>query len=380
MTPIPNCSRRSFLSLIGLAAFPAALARAADDAARPAPTTAPSAVGLTATRLPDNPIVRPDMMPKDDGRWSGDIGFPCLVRAPAWVDRPLGKYYLYFSAHHGTYIRLAYADRVAGPWTVYKPGTLRLSQVETANGLDPSPPPATAPADFDEASEKPVAERHVASPDVHFDPDRRQVRMYFHYWLPKLGHKSSVATSADGLKFDPRPGEIAGPYLRVFRRSGAYYGLDDRGMLLRSPDGLAPFESLSPAVRDAAAAASKSTAAAAHPAFRHGGVAVDGDTLTVFFSRVGDAPERLLATRLSLSGDPAGWRASPPTAVLEPERDWEGAGAELRPSAVTGQTHVRQLRDPFVFHDDGPGGDGRTYLLYAVAGETGIAVAELAGR
>ena len=40
-----------------------------------------------------------------------------------------------------------------------------------------------------------------------------------------------------------------------------------------------------------------------------------------------------------------------------------------------GQTNVRQLRDPFVFRED-----GKTYLFYAVAGETGIAMAELQMR
>ena len=73
------------------------------------------------------PILRPDMMPKDDGVWSGNLNFPCVIRVPDWVERPLGKYYLYFSAHHGSYIRLAYADRVTGPWKVYEPGTLRLA-------------------------------------------------------------------------------------------------------------------------------------------------------------------------------------------------------------------------------------------------------------
>src|SRR3954467_8870737 len=89
-----------------------------------------AAVPVKATRLPDNPILRPAMMPQDDGEWSGNLNFPSVIRVPAWVAKPLGKYYLYFSAHHGTYIRMAYADRVEGPWTVYAPGTLRLEQVE----------------------------------------------------------------------------------------------------------------------------------------------------------------------------------------------------------------------------------------------------------
>jgi hypothetical protein len=45
---------------------------------------------------------------------------------PDWLPNPLGKYYLYFSHHKGDYIRMAYADSLAGPWTVYEPGTLTL--------------------------------------------------------------------------------------------------------------------------------------------------------------------------------------------------------------------------------------------------------------
>jgi hypothetical protein len=309
-------------------------------------------VAVKATRIGDAPILRPDMMPKDDGVWSGNLNFPCVIRVPEWVERPLGRYYLYFSAHHGSYIRLAYADQITGPWKIHEPGTLRLEEVERANGADRT------------------EQRHVASPDVHVDNERRQFRMYFHYFLPKLGHKSSVAFSTDGLKFDPRPGAIAGPYLRAFPRDHAWLAVDDAGVLLRSPDGIEPFKPLSDAVKQISTGNPKT----AH--FRHGGLLPDGgDRLGVFFSRVGDAPERILFTQVRLTDDPSSWRATPPVPVLEPERDWEGARADLVPSTIMGQTNVRQLRDPFVFREG-----GKTYLFYAVAGETGIALAELQVR
>ena len=41
------------------------------------------------------------------------------------------RYYLYFAHHKGSYIRLAFADAVAGPWTVYEPGVLSLEVVYT---------------------------------------------------------------------------------------------------------------------------------------------------------------------------------------------------------------------------------------------------------
>ena len=50
-----------------------------------------------------------------------------------------------------------------------------------------------------------------------------------------------------------------------------------------------------------------------------------------------------------------------------------GADAPLVPSVrSTAYGHVNQLRDPAVFAED-----GQVYLLYAVAGESGIAIAEI---
>ena len=70
---------------------------------------------VTATRLGDRPIIVPEM----DTRMSGNIQGPSLIKVPEWIENPLGNYYLYFADHRGTYIRMAYADEVTGPWTVY---------------------------------------------------------------------------------------------------------------------------------------------------------------------------------------------------------------------------------------------------------------------
>jgi hypothetical protein len=51
---------------------------------------------------------------------------PSLIRVPDWIERPLGRYYLYFGHHIGEYIRLAYADNLHGPWQIYEPGVLPL--------------------------------------------------------------------------------------------------------------------------------------------------------------------------------------------------------------------------------------------------------------
>src|SRR6266542_5551583 len=76
-------------------------------------------------RFKDNPILHGKLKGLE-GAPGRNINGPSLLRVPAWVENPLGKYYLYFAHHSGDYIRLAYADRLEGPWTVHEPGALHL--------------------------------------------------------------------------------------------------------------------------------------------------------------------------------------------------------------------------------------------------------------
>lgn len=290
-------------------------------------------------RFEQNPIVRPHM----DGRMGDNVNGPSLVRVPAWVSRPLGRYYLYFGHHDGRYIRLAYANNLVGPWTTYEPGVLPL-----------------AASHF---------QGHIASPDVLVDDDARQIRLYYHGSDEPTGvaspgqaapvQFSRVALSSDGLTFEARPENLGRPYLRVFRWQETHYAIGMPGLLYRSADGLAGFE-LAPAPL-------------LPPSTRHVALKLDGDLLTVFFTRIGDAPEAILRCEVRLGPDWRAWRASEPVLTLAPELTYEGADLPNEPSR-RGLVHgpVRQLRDPAIFRED-----GRDYLLYAVAGESGIAIAEL---
>jgi hypothetical protein len=106
---------------------------------------------------------------------------------------------------------------------------------------------------------------------------------------------------------------------------------------------------------------------------RHAAVRVEGETLRVLYTNAGDCPERILCATVDLRGDWLGWRESAPVVVLEPETDYEGVDLPLEPSVRGAINHrARQLRDPALYRDDT--GD---YLLYCVAGESGIAVARL---
>ncbi len=67
---------------------------------------------VRAERVGKAPIITPHM----DARMGDNINGPSLIEAPAWLPGRLGSYYLYFAHHDGQYIRLAYADRLEGPW------------------------------------------------------------------------------------------------------------------------------------------------------------------------------------------------------------------------------------------------------------------------
>ncbi|HEX7708736.1 MAG TPA: hypothetical protein VF701_19905, partial [Thermoanaerobaculia bacterium] len=161
--------------------------------------------------------------------------------------------------------------------------------------------------------------------------------------------------------FSPRGGIISKSYLRVFRWDDAFYGIckdgnSGWGMLLRSSDGLTDFEPCGRFIRR----------------MRHAAVLLRDRTLVVFYSRVGDAPERIVAATVDLAEPWERWRDSEPVEVLRPEEPYEGVAFRNVRSRYGAAVQVHQLRDPFVF-DDGP----RLFLIYSIAGESGLAMAEL---
>ena len=302
----------------------------------PAPQAEPRR--FKVVRFKENPIIHAGMKGLE-GELGKNINGPSLIRVPDWIEKPLGKYYLYFGHHNGAYIRLAFADRLEGPWTVHPPGVLH---VKDAPGRG-----------------------HIASPDVHVDEAAKEIRMYFHQ-PPAQGstakeQQTYLALSKDGLAFSPRKEEIGHAYLRAFPHKGAVYafgmsGTAD-GVFMRSPDGVKPFEDGPHCL----------------PKVRHSALWTEGETLFLLYTIVGEAPERIYLSTVDLSKDWKEWAPSPAEVLLEPETDYEGASLPLAPSKNGAiNTPVRQLRDPAIFHED-----GRRFMLHAVAGEQGIAISEL---
>ena len=173
-----------------------------------------------------------------------------------------------------------------------------------------------------------------------------------------------AATRSEGLQqtgkghFQARPEILGKTYLRAFAHEGATYALAMPGQLYRSKDGLGGFER-GPRLLN--------------PKMPHAALLKRGETLYVFWTQVGDAPEHILLSTIDLSGPWEDWSESEAVEVLRPERPWEGSDDPLEPSIRSvAYGNVNQLRDPAIFQDN-----GRSYLLYAVAGESGIAIAEL---
>jgi hypothetical protein len=299
-------------------------------------------------RIGDGPILVPHM----DERMGGNLAGPSLIRAPEWLPDRLGEYYLYFAHHNGTYIRLAVADAIEGPWRIHTPGALQHSESFFPGELVPMDPERLRPGMV-------ISTPHIASPDVHVDEANREVRMYYHGIQRDRTQVTRAATSTDGVRFTAREPILGRSYFRGFEHGGWYYGLAMPGIFYRSRDPLGPFEE-------------GPTLFASN--MRHSAVLVEGDTLTVFYTNVGEEPpEKVLVTTIDLHPNWMEWTTGEVATVLEPEHDYEGADLPLEPSTRGEITdRARQLRDPAVYQED-----GRLYLLYAVAGESGIALARL---
>lgn len=278
----------------------------------------------------------------------GNIQGPSLIKVPEWVENPLGQYYLYFADHRGEYIRMAYADAVTGPWTVHTPGTLTL---EESYFPTTCPPCSLAPG------QSAALYAHIASPDVHVREDLQQIVMYLH-GRGEGRQFTRHAVSSDGIHFEGREEDLGRPYFRVIKHDNAWFAMAMPGYLYRSRDGLTEFEEGPQLFSDD---------------MRHSALMIRNNQLYVFYTQAGHAPERIFLSTIDMNGDWKQWIASEPVEILRPETEWEGAGLPVEPSRRGHiDERVNQLRDPAIYQED-----GKTYLLYSFAGESGLAIAEL---
>jgi len=61
------------------------------------------------------------------GTGGGSNTGACVIRVPDWIPEsekthPGANYYMYFSAHHGPRIRMAWAESIQGEWRLFNDG------------------------------------------------------------------------------------------------------------------------------------------------------------------------------------------------------------------------------------------------------------------
>ena len=228
---------------------------------------------FVAQRIVDTPIIYSELHPKliEESALYGysNINGPSLIRVPDWIQNPLGKYYLYFAHHKGRFLRLAYADSLAGPWKMYDKEIMPLSEsgfatedqapqgtLESLKTLQKHTQYMEFAAMLKIGTEAAKAQKartgsglktssttkaHVASPDVLIDEENRNIRLYFHGLEEGRVQLSRVALSDDGLQFEALPDPIGLPYMRIFKHQQKYYGFAMPGILYESDDGLRGF-------------------------------------------------------------------------------------------------------------------------------------------
>jgi len=297
-------------------------------------------------RFRKNPIIYPEL----DDSVEQNITGPSLIQLPDWIEDPLGKYYLFFASHKGSYIKLAYAENLKGPWKVFHKGSLHIRE-----SYFPIKPPKIKTSRTFLGENIP----HIASPDVHILDEEKEVRMYFHGLESNGRQVSRVARSQDGIHFKTEKEIISPPYLRVFQYDNYYYGMSMPGIFYRSRNGLNNFD------RGPTLFTGK---------MRHSALRIYRDQLEVFWTRVGDAPERILLSNIkNIDQDWFKWEISETIEVLSPQKKWEGGNLPPKPSKRGPVNEkVCQLRDPAIFEEE-----NKLYLLYVVGGEKGIAIAEI---
>ena len=331
-------------------------------------TVLPMAAQPVAVRFPNNPLITL----KSSATLGDNINGPSVIRVPSWIKNPLGRYYLYFAHHKGAFIRLAYANELAGPWKIYESGVLKVK--DTAFYRPQPDPPALASI---------LLYTHVASPEVVVDEANKRLIMLVHGWFTggkrwpedpkeaarwvldnKYGQHTQTTISADGLDFTALPGiSLPTSYSRLFRYQDSWYSMSRLGVLARGSNPATSF-SEGPNPFDGSAWAKR---------VRHVATLVRGDKLYIFFSAIGDAPERILLSTISLASDWNTWRASPPVEVLRPAAAYECTAIPVTPSArgeSNGAEHA--LRDPGLIEDN-----GRVILFYSYCGEQGLAAADV---
>lgn len=337
------------------------------------------------------PIIDQSHFEKNGIPNDGDnINGPCVIALPDWLPKEKrvnakANYYMYFGHHQGTYIRMAWAEKITGSWHLYnadrntrpsKRGVLSLFSDETKKKIV-----------FENSVE--ILD-HIASPIVTIDNEKKQFILFFHgptklTMEKKINQRTFVAFSADGIHFqnDIKPVMLGDSYFAPFVYKSRYFAFSNRGIFQAAPPKDAFYEvpfgfdfskvlwsSRNDFFRDA-------ILKTGNPIFRvrHLSTYLDKDILHILFSSCFDTPEQIYYCTVRLdSGTSKDWKSNEFICVMRAKEVWEGGNlAPVMSEDGSAKTMINEVRDPYIFKDT----DGRYYLFYCAGGERGIGIASL---
>jgi hypothetical protein len=339
----------------------------------------------TVTRLTDTPLVAAGMFAPAalaglEPDALANINGPSVLRMPDWAAGKQAAFHMYFGHHKGKSLRLAYADRLEGPWAMHPDPIIPLAD-SLFEPEDPAPDPTLPKPDWVRALGGDYLYAHVASPDAHIDEANRRIVMYYHGLLRNGDQQTRLATSADGLYFTPQAPLLGPPYFRATRLDGPDGGMIYlsmwEGRLGRMTSWQGPVE-LAPPIHDGyhlPPHVSGRNPGQPGRQIRHGHIFAHDRRLHMTFSRIGDCPERCLHCEVVPADDWADWRFGPVSDLLHPAPGWEGGDLPIRLSIMgTAWERLHELRDPALFTDN-----GKVYMAYCGGAESGLGIARVDG-
>ena len=263
--------------------------------------------------------------PKKLHRENDNINGPTVIKVPKWINDPLGRYYMYFAHHRGSYIKLAYSNNLLGTWNIYQKGVLDINQI---NGID-----------------------HIASPEIYFKNNK--IVMIYHSVYDKESQLSSSAISDDGINFIPDQEKFALFYFRRFVYKGKVFGVAKNnskyGCIYKLING--KYQILNPRFIFN---------------MRHCSILVRKNLVYCYYTKIGDCPERVMKCKINMST----LKPYCISEVFRPLCGWEGSEEPIKKSKFDMvEKKVHQIRDPYVYRES-----KINYIFYTVQGENGISV------
>ena len=255
--------------------------------------------------------------------FNSNICNPCLIEVPHWCKNKLGKYYLFYADHGGEFIKLAYSDNLFSNWKKKKDGVLNIDKFSNAIN-------------------------HIASPEIYIDNTKQEIILFTHsHSKSRKGQWTYASKSKDALNFEVVNDLPLAPfYFRIFKYKNFFYGITKGGSLWKTKNFFNKFTQCHNLFDK-----ERSTEILHNyfGAVRHISFIIENNILFIFYTRIGDKPERIYYSKVNLTIDEKEWFFDTENELIRPEFDFEGVNIKLTKSEPGDSSKPENaLRDPHI--------------------------------